>query len=164
MYEMFQVIFVHKDDHPYVKGIRSSSIPMGVLNALDKKGGVLVEFSIYDHSFSIMNCHLMSGANNGEKKTDQMGSIMKAICAGKVKFEPDAAADFSIILGDLNYRFKSTYQDYIHNVENAHADIEKLDELHEARMLKKRYFGYHEEPIKFDPTYKRDKLSNGIYV
>lgn len=34
---------------------------------------------------------------------------MKGISAGKSKFEPDAAADFSIILGDLNYRFKSTF-------------------------------------------------------
>lgn len=34
---------------------------------------------------------------------------MKGINPFKSKFEPDAICDISIILGDLNYRFKSTY-------------------------------------------------------
>ena len=106
---MFLVVLIRKDDHPYVRGVRNSSIALGVMNVIGNKGGLLFEFSIYDHSFSIMNCHLLSGAAKGEKRTDQMGSIMKGISAGKSKFEPDAAADFSIILGDLNYRFKSTF-------------------------------------------------------
>jgi hypothetical protein len=70
-----------------------------------------------------MNCHLLSGALKGEKRTDQMGSIMKGINPSKTKFEPDAVSDFCLILGDLNYRFKSTFSDYIEFVENAKNDI-----------------------------------------
>jgi len=72
-----------------------------------------------------------------------MGSIMKGINPGKLKFEPDSMSDFSLILGDLNYRFKSTYADYISCVENAKNDIQKLDELYEA-FQKQRYPGYQE--------------------
>lgn len=48
-----------------------------------------------------------------------MGSIMKGINPGKLKFEVDSVADISLILGDLNYRFKSTFSDYIAQVGNA---------------------------------------------
>jgi len=77
MWEMFLVVLVRKDDHPFVRGVRSSSIAMGVMGVVGNKGGLLLEFSIYDHTFSIMNCHLLSGALKGEKRNDQMGSIMK---------------------------------------------------------------------------------------
>jgi inositol polyphosphate 5-phosphatase INPP5B/F len=116
MWEMFLVVLVRKDDHPFVRGVRSSSIAMGVMGVVGNKGGLLLEFSIYDHTFSIMNCHLLSGALKGEKRNDQMGSIMKLINPSKFKFEPDAVSDFSLILGDLNYRFKSTFSDYIASV------------------------------------------------
>jgi len=52
-----------------------------------------------------------------------MGSIMKGINPSKIKFEPDAVSDFCMILGDLNYRFKSTFADYIADVGNAKNDI-----------------------------------------
>lgn len=70
MWEMFLVVLVHKDDHPFVRGIRIGSIALGVMNVVGNKGGLLLEFSIYDHTFSIMNCHLLSGAMKGEKRTD----------------------------------------------------------------------------------------------
>ena len=123
MWEMFLVVLVHKDDHPFVRGIRNGSIALGVMNVVGNKGGLLLEFSIYDHTFSIMNCHLLSGAMKGEKRTDQMGSIMKGINPSKIKFEPDAVGDFCMILGDLNYRFKSTFASYISEVGNAKNDI-----------------------------------------
>lgn len=48
---------------------------------------------------------------------------MKGINPSKTKFEPDAVSDFCLILGDLNYRLKSTFSDYIGSVENAKNDI-----------------------------------------
>jgi len=50
-----------------------------------------------------------------------MGSIMKGINPSKSKFEPDSVSDISIILGDLNYRFKSTFTSYIKVVEDGKA-------------------------------------------
>ena len=118
MWEMFLVVLVRKDDHPFVRGVRNSSIALGVMNVVGNKGGLLLEFSIYDHIISIMNCHLLSGAFKGEKRSDQMGSIMKGINPSKLKFEPDSVSDISVILGDLNYRFKSTFTNYIKVVED----------------------------------------------
>lgn len=92
-----------------------------------------------------------------------MGSIMKGIGCGKIKLEPDASADFCIIMGDLNTRFKNTFSEYFQNVENAKNEMEKYDELYEA-FIQERFHGYHEEKITFDPTYKRDKYSNGLYI
>lgn len=70
MWEMFLVVLVRKEDHPFVRSVRSSSIALGVMNVVGNKGGLLLEFSIYDHNFSVMNCHLLSGAMKGEKRTD----------------------------------------------------------------------------------------------
>jgi len=41
------------------------------------------------------------------------------VCLSKFtdKFEPDAVADFSFIVGDLNSRFKSTYLEHIDKVK-----------------------------------------------
>jgi len=43
--------------------------------------------------------------------------------------------------------------------------IEELDELYEMRFKHGRYPGYHEEPIKFMPTYKCEIFqNNGKYI
>ena len=70
MWEMFLVVLVNKKDHPFVKGTRSNYIALGVMGVVGNKGGLLLEFSLYDHTFSIMNCHLLSGAFKGEKRSD----------------------------------------------------------------------------------------------
>ena len=41
----------------------------------------------------------------------------------------DMVSDYNFILGDLNYRFKSTYTDFISQIENAPRFILNLDEL-----------------------------------
>ena len=94
-----------------------------------------------------------------------MGNILKDINNNSQnKIEPDAIADYCFILGDLNYRFKSTYLEHIHNVKNSKHLIPILDELHEGRTSFGRYPGYDEMEINFDPTYKRDPTLNGYYI
>lgn len=41
----------------------------------------------------------------------------------------DMVSDYNFILGDLNYRFKSTYTDFIDKIENAPSLLSLLDEL-----------------------------------
>lgn len=67
---MFLVVFVNKKDLPFIKSTRSNHIALGVMNVVGNKGGLLFEFNIYDHTISVMNCHLLSGAKKGEKRTD----------------------------------------------------------------------------------------------
>ena len=64
-----------------------------------------------------------------------MANILKDISNNSDKYEPDAVADYCILLGDLNYRFKSTYLDHINNVANSKNLIPMLDELYEAQKV-----------------------------
>jgi hypothetical protein len=64
-----------------------------------------------------LNLHLKSGAFKGTERSDMLTKVLKGILANRV--EPDAVADYCTILGDLNYRFKATYTDHIHNVRKS---------------------------------------------
>jgi len=59
-------------------------------------------------------------------------------------------------MGDTNFRFKCSFNDNIEHVFESKNQLETLDEAYEARILKKRFPGYDEMPITFNPTYKRD--------
>lgn len=61
-------------------------------------------------------------------------------------------------------RFKSRYTDFIEFVDYAKDYLKEYDELYEQRHLLNRFPGYHEEPIDFMPTYKRDAISNDVYI
>ena len=76
---------------------------------------------------------------------------------------PDCEADYCHILGDLNYRFKTTYTKHIQQVNHSSEMIPELDELFQERQQGK-YPHYYEMPIKFKPTYKRDFQSNIFWV
>jgi hypothetical protein len=95
-----------------------------------------------------------------------MGNALRGIDVQKPqdKYEPDADADYNFIMGDLNMRFKAKYSDFIEFVDYAKDHIKEYDELYEQRYLWHRFPGYHEEPITFMPTYKRDSNSNGVYI
>jgi hypothetical protein len=66
-----------------------------------------------------VNVHLTAGANKAISRADMIGAVLKGVCLSKFtdKFEPDAVADFSFIVGDLNSRFKSTYLEHIDKVK-----------------------------------------------
>jgi hypothetical protein len=50
--------------------------------------------------------------------------------------DEDFLADYSFILGDLNYRFDSTYQDFVNSdlIKFANERIEDLDQLHKSML------------------------------
>jgi len=62
MWEMFLVVYAHKIHKPYLKNVRKSYKATGVMNYVGNKGGLLLQFSMYDKLFVILNCHLKSGA------------------------------------------------------------------------------------------------------
>ncbi len=65
-------------------------------------------------------------------------------------------ADLNFILGDLNYRFKTTYTKHIKKVAESRHMLYDLDELTYEIKINEKYQNYNEMPINFDPTYKRD--------
>lgn len=129
------------------------------MGLVGNKGGLLLQFSLYDKTFAFINCHLKSGADKGSKRSKMMATILQNIGIGKDSITPDATADYAVILGDLNYRLKSTFLQHIKNVDNSKNLLAELDELYEAKSHY-RYPGYKEMPIKFNPTYKRESFSN----
>lgn len=64
-----------------------------------------------------LNCHLASGAFNSAKRSDMMAKILRDITPSGVY--PDALADFCILMGDMNYRFKTTFSQHINSVHES---------------------------------------------
>lgn len=146
MWEMFLVVFIHKNSLPQLKpqSIRTNYITLGVLNLIGNKGALLVQFTLHDRLWSFINCHLSCGPGKGDQRSDMMGTALKEIGVHKEcdQVDQDCQADFSFILGDLNYRLKSTYSQHIRQVEGSCNMLETLDELWEAQNLKGRFPGY----------------------
>lgn len=80
--------------------------------------------------------HLESGAKNAPVRSEMIGQLLKGIALSKTcdKFEPDATADFTYLIGDFNSRFKSTYTQHIEKVEQSSQMLETMDELYEMRF------------------------------
>lgn len=128
------------------------------------KGALLCQFSLYDKQMCFVNCHLESGAFKGRERLEMAANALKQVSTSKDKLEPDAIVDFSFFIGDTNSRFKTTYSEFIEHIEQAPQHIPLYDELHEALSLNHRFPGYHEEPISFMPTYKREDKVNDSYI
>ena len=133
--------------------------------ALDKvsfgfKGGVTVSFSLYDMSFSFVNCHLKSGAFKAPGRLQMASDVLKQIsCNEKDMLEPDAVHDFNFFMGDLNFRFNRTFTEHMPDIQRSPELFRELDQLHEARELGS-FPNYIEAQVKFMPTYKRMKTHN----
>jgi len=152
---------------PFLTNVQGKYFATGVMNYVGNKGGLLLQFNLFERAFCIINCHLPSGVDKADKRMDHLANILRNLSCSKNpanKLEPDANADISIILGDLNSRFMSTYTNHISNVKKSSQMVDKLDELYQSMNMKYFCYGYHEEPIHFDPTYKRSSSDNSTYI
>lgn len=67
MWEMFLVAFVHRNDVLRLNSnsVESNYITLGVMNIIGNKGALLLKFTLYDKTFSFINCHLVAGVLKG---------------------------------------------------------------------------------------------------
>jgi len=65
--EIFLVVFVKDYDCRFMRD-SSKNLIMKDLIGYGWKGGVMVQFTLYDTSFSFINCHLESGQNAVNKR------------------------------------------------------------------------------------------------
>ena len=79
------------------------------------------------------------------------------------EIDPDLMADFSFILGDLNYRMDGTFDEVTKKLDNILEERKKLDQLHRSMNDSKKYTNYHEYDITFVPTYKKNKFEDGYF-
>ena len=168
MWELMLCVFIKKTDFNYLHSRNSNSIPLGFAGYVGNKGGLCLQFSLYERTFCFINCHLTSGAETVEKRVQMIADILKKI-QPKVtrtthRIETDSLHDFHFILGDMNFRFNRTYTEHIAQLKQSADLIPKYDQLYEARIKSKRFPDYIEQPINFMPTYKRDDQSNTVYI
>jgi hypothetical protein len=157
MWQMFLVVFVRRNLMKHIKQVQKGSIPLGVLSMIGDKGAVMIQMTLLDKVWSFVSCHLASGPDLGSKRSEMFATALSALSRQLgSEFDMDGVSDFNFILGDLNYRFKTTYQRHIKRVEESKNMLYDLDELTYETMINKKYRKYFEMPINFDPTYKRD--------
>jgi hypothetical protein len=107
--------------------------------------------------------HLVHGANRADKRHEMMSDLIRNLKIHRDELDPDVLADFSFILGDLNYRMNSTYLELAPQIDKILELKVTLDQLHLAMATQGRYPAYVEFPITFKPTYKRSKVDHSQY-
>ena len=67
MWEMFLVAFVRMDDMMRINNLscQSNYIALGIMNLIGNKGALMLKFSLYERTFSFINCHLVAGVEKG---------------------------------------------------------------------------------------------------
>lgn len=113
---MWLIIFVKKEYSSQVTKIHSNSIAKGVGNFLGNKGGVAKSFMIRNRLFSFIAVHLKHGQNKSDARNEMASQLMREMQLTNLQsqiggLEIDQIADFSIFMGDLNYRLNTTFED-----------------------------------------------------
>ena len=106
-------MFVKVYDWYFMRELKKSYVMKDLLG-YGWKGGTMIQFTLYDTSFSFINCHLESGQNAVDKRLKMAQSILREISVENGStIEPDAIADINFFLGDLNFRFNRTYTEHV---------------------------------------------------
>ena len=129
------------------------------------KGFLVFTFKYKDKIFSIASGHLESGLNKNEKRIQTLKEILnKEITVESKVFNKFKDSDFWIILGDLNFRIKLSYEQAISLIQDKkYKDLYCMDQFHLAYEEKKNLFlknSINEGEINFAPTYKFEKDSD----
>lgn len=99
-----------------IKGkIYTSHKACGVGNIIGNKGAVQMYFNLNDRTYNIFGCHLLHGQNNRIKRDEMMADLIKEMKVERPELDIDILCDYNFIMGDLNYRFDSTFEEMIDN-------------------------------------------------
>ena len=77
---------------------------------LGNKGGLQMSFKLYDYLYNFINVHLVHGAKRFEKRNEMMAEVIRKMRVQREELDPDVIADFSFILGDMNYRMDGDFE------------------------------------------------------
>ena len=130
MWEMLLVAFVRLDQLPFVTNVQSSQVPAGVAKILGNKGGLQISFKLHNNLLNFINVHLVHGAKRYDKRNEMMSEIIRKMRNQREEIDPDVISDFSFIVGDMNYRLESTYEELIKDIGSVIKRRESLDQLH----------------------------------
>lgn len=109
-----------------------------------------VEFCGITKSITIIGNHLQAYEAEYEKRNEQF-----------LKANALSNSDYTIMMGDLNYRIDLTYEESLQlAVAEKISELLKKDQLKRAQREIKEIGEYKEAEIKFKPTYKYDENSD----
>lgn len=148
-------IFVHYSIHGLIANIENKTIKTGVGNIIANKGGVAISFSLAGTRLLFIGCHLAAGQNGVNQRNNDFERIEKEACNEGTRASSNA--DFSIILGDLNYRINGSREDV--EILINHEIFEPLlkgDQLKIEMTENTLFAGFQEGLINFPPSYRFD--------
>ncbi len=163
-------VFVSHALHTVVVSAASASLPLGALSMFGNKGAIEVRLLIGSFSMQFINCHLMPHPPNLAKRNQQVrcppSAITAVIASVSISLFPQVqaifahfpAADFSLFLGDMNYRVDLD-SGHVRKLAaaGAHADIVAHCQMHKVMQQEDSPFaGFLEAPITFAPSYSYD--------
>lgn len=121
MWEMHLLGFISAKHTPYIKNIVFNYKEKGAMAGLiGNKGGLQLCFRLYDYLFNFISVHLVHGAKKLDKRNEMMSDLIKILKIYREEIDSDVLSDFSFILGDLNYRMNSTFDDLVPQMSNIH--------------------------------------------
>lgn len=116
MWEIMMVVFVKSEHAANIRDPEIRSYRNGLFGMVGNKGGIQFNCVFKNHLFNFMTCHLRHGQNAAEQRNEMMSHFVKETKsreAFKKQFDLDVLSDFSVILGDMNYRMDTTYTEFI---------------------------------------------------
>ena len=69
-----------------------------------------MSFKLYDYLYNFINVHLVHGAKRLDKRNEMMSELVKKMRNQREELDPDVAADYAFILGDMNYRMTGDFE------------------------------------------------------
>lgn len=117
----------------------------------DGKSSIISIFRFNSKEFTIIGNHLEYGFDNYEERNQEWLNIIQNL--------PNC--DYSIMLGDLNYRIDLSRSKTLKRISQKKFDrLLRADQLKMAQKLIPSFDGYEEGKITFPPTYKFDLNSD----
>lgn len=95
--------------------VATNSKACGTAGIMGNKGGMQIHFKFCNYYFNFIGCHLVHGQDKRVNRDEMMEDIIRKLKIERQEMDPDVISDYSFIMGDLNYRFQSTYEDMVNN-------------------------------------------------
>ncbi|CAA3019563.1 type IV inositol polyphosphate 5-phosphatase 9-like [Olea europaea subsp. europaea] len=167
---IYITIWVRAELHEHISYPSVSRVGCGLLGRLGNKGAVSVRFWLWQTSICFVCSHLASGGKEGDEKqrnADAARILSHTIFpTSPLQKLPRNILDHDrvIWLGDLNYRINLPEATTRSLVKNKEWRILLQNDQLKTELAKDHVFeGWHEEEIKFAPTYKYNQNSDDYY-
>nr|GMD68577.1 type IV inositol polyphosphate 5-phosphatase 9-like isoform X1 [Ipomoea batatas] len=170
MVGVFVTIWARTQIHHYINHIDVSCVGCGIFGRIGNKGSVSVRFRLHETTFCFVCSHLASGGNKGDEKHRNTDAT-QILSRTRFPSRPSQALPRKIVdhdrviwLGDLNYRIYLPEATTRSLVNDGQWSILLQNDQLKSELTEGHVFeGWHEEEIKFAPTYKYNTNSEDYY-